>query len=529
MPTVGDVLVDRYELESVLGSGGMASVYQAIDLRLQREVAVKILLPGLAVDPAVATRFEREARALAGAAHPGIVAVFDVETGDRETSREPFYVMELCDGGSLADRLEEAGWLSPTEVVPTIAAIAEGLAAIHAQGLLHRDVKPHNILFCGDRPKLGDFGLARSERPAELTRLTEHGKTLGTLPYLAPELLGGAEPTPASDVYALAVTAYQALTGDLPRPAGSLREMVEGRATIPPPASTIQPTLGAAFDSILASALALEPGARPSVLDLGTGLSAAARDWAAVSAAPAGAVTDPSKDAAAADEAKTAAFAIATVAQPPRPINATTETLILPPAPEPLAPEPADVAPGAAEPAPTPPARTTSPPRTPPRAAPWRLDAVTQRRLLALAGAVVGVAAFVVLAAALSRSLDSAGFFDLASPGATSGSSAPTAPTATPAASQASPALAAVDDVLTAIEAARGGSNGLKGNEANDLVSLAGGVRSALEDGDNEAAREAAADLADRAEKVSKDISDDRRTRLLNAIEALREAIPAGD
>src|SRR5262245_26193622 len=210
MPIVGDLLADRYEIQALLGAGGMASVYRAVDLRLQREVAVKVLLPNLAADPILALRFEREARALAGAAHPGIVAVFDVEPGDPETGREPFYVMELCDGGSLADRIAAAGYLEPPETVATIAAIAEGLAAIHAQGLIHRDVKPLNILFSGDRPKLADFGLARIEHPTDLARLTVDGTTLGTLPYLAPELLGGGGPTTASDVYALGVTAYEA-------------------------------------------------------------------------------------------------------------------------------------------------------------------------------------------------------------------------------------------------------------------------------------------------------------------------------
>ncbi len=519
MPTVGEVLVDRYEIEGVLGAGGMASVYRAIDLRLQREVAVKVLLPGLASDPAVAARFEREARALAGAAHPGIVGVFDVESGDPETGREPFYVMELCDGGSLADRLEETGRLSPPDVVPTIAAIAEGLAAMHAQGLIHRDVKPHNILFCGDRPKLGDFGLARSERPAELTRLTQRGTTLGTLPYLAPELLGGAQPTTASDVYALGVTAYEALTGELPRPAGSLREMVEGRAAIPRLASTVEATLGSAFDEVLGAALAVEPGQRPSPLQFGAALTAAADVWT------------PAADAAEA-AAKTAAIAIAAVPPPAQPVAATTETLVMPAAVEPAAPEPIVAA--ATPPAGAAPTANRAKRVALPRA-PWRPDASTQRRLLGLAGAVVGIAAFVVVAASLDRMLGPSDVFDLPSPGVTASAAATLAATAlpeataTPAASEADPALAAVDDVLAAIESARGGPDGLKGGEANDLVSLAERVRSALEGGDGETANEAAADLEDRAERASRDIDDERRARLLNAIDALREAIPEED
>ncbi|MCI0343835.1 MAG: hypothetical protein L0221_00135 [Chloroflexi bacterium] len=165
----------------------------------------------------------------------------------------------------------------------------------------------------------------------------------------------------------------------------------------------------------------------------------------------------------------------------------------------------------------------------------WRPDASTQRRLLGLAGAVVGIAAFVVVAASLDRMLGPSDVFDLPSPGVTASAAATLAATAlpeataTPAASEADPALAAVDDVLAAIESARGGPDGLKGGEANDLVSLAERVRSALEAGDGETANEAAADLEDRAERASRDIDDERRARLLNAIDALREAIPEED
>src|SRR5688572_31411184 len=123
MPIVGDVLAERYRIDAPIGVGGMASVYRAADLRLERDVAVKVLLPNLAADPALAQRFEREALALAATSHPSVVKVFDVEPGDPATGREPFYVMELCEGGSLADRLAGHGRIRPVELMDVIAAV----------------------------------------------------------------------------------------------------------------------------------------------------------------------------------------------------------------------------------------------------------------------------------------------------------------------------------------------------------------------------------------------------------------------
>ena len=277
---VGDVLAGRYRVLGPLGAGGMASVWQARDLRLGRHVAVKVLLPNLSADPATATRFDREARSLAAVAHPNVVSVFDVEPGDPATGREPFYVMELCDGGSLADRLARSRRLAPGEVAATIGAVADGLADLHRRGIVHRDVKPHNILFSdlasGGRPKLADFGLARTAADG-LDSLTATGTTIGTLAYLAPEVLGGETATPASDVYALAVVAFQALTGALPRPAATVTQVVEARGTPAALVSAVAPELGTAFDDALAPALAPDPAARPDPTQLAAALAAAAR------------------------------------------------------------------------------------------------------------------------------------------------------------------------------------------------------------------------------------------------------------
>src|SRR5688572_25770632 len=190
MPASGDLLAGRYRILAPLGAGGMATVYRANDERLSREVALKILLPNLASDPVVAERFEREARTLAAAAHPGVVSIFDVDAGDPKTGREPFFVMELCPGGSLADRLVDGQRLTPDELIPTLVSVADGLADLHARGVVHRDVKPSNILFASDRAKLADFGLARSDDGA-LDDLTTPGTAVGTMAYLAPEVLAG--------------------------------------------------------------------------------------------------------------------------------------------------------------------------------------------------------------------------------------------------------------------------------------------------------------------------------------------------
>jgi serine/threonine-protein kinase len=278
MPIVGDLLAGRYRIVGPLGAGGMASVWRAHDERLDRDVAIKVLLPNLAADPALAARFDREARALAAAGHPAIVSIFDVEPGDPTTGREPFYVMELCDGGSLADRLA-GGPLPPDDAVHILAAVAEGVAALHDRGIVHRDVKPGNILFCGGRTKLADFGLARPEQATEATALTMAGTVAGTLAYLAPELVSGGQASAASDTYALGVVAFQALTGRLPRPSGSMEEFVatiRGPATI---ASAAAPHLGDAFDGPIAAALATDPRSRQDPLGLAADLVAGLGRW----------------------------------------------------------------------------------------------------------------------------------------------------------------------------------------------------------------------------------------------------------
>ena len=279
MPIIGDVLAARYRIDATLGAGGTAVVYRAHDLRLARDVALKVLLPNLAQDPALAAQFEREARALAAINHPGVVSIFDVEPGDPAAGREPFYVMELCPDGSLADELSAAGGrLPPETVVPIILDVAAGLAAMHARGVIHRDVKPHNILLTSAGAKLADFGLARA---SETTRFTAPGTAVGTLAYLAPELLDGQPASAASDVYGLGVAAFQALTGRLPRPSGSMVDLVDARRLAVTSVSAAAPGIGEAFDAAVGAALDVDPSRRPDARAFANGLKGAMAAWRA--------------------------------------------------------------------------------------------------------------------------------------------------------------------------------------------------------------------------------------------------------
>jgi serine/threonine protein kinase len=190
MSLVGRKLGGRYRLDSILGTGGMATVYRAQDLRLERPVAVKVLSAELAADASFAKRFDREARALAALSHPAVVSVFDV--GEEEG--EPWLVMELVEGETLAERIERSGGIDPTEAIPILISVVQGLGALHAAGFVHRDVKPQNVLLsAAGGARLADFGLVRGRGSRALTA---PGTTLGTLAYLAPEILAGGPPRP---------------------------------------------------------------------------------------------------------------------------------------------------------------------------------------------------------------------------------------------------------------------------------------------------------------------------------------------
>jgi eukaryotic-like serine/threonine-protein kinase len=191
----------------------MAVVYAGTDQRLDRPVAVKFLADNLAADPSAHERFVREGRLAARLSHPGVVAVYDTGT----VSDRPFIVMELVEGQSLADTLAERGRLEQKEVARIGAQLADALQHAHDAGLVHRDVKPANVLAGSNGDvKIADFGIAAAL--GDGTRLTQTGTVLGTASYLAPEQAAGLEVRPSADVYALGVVLYELLTGEPPGP-----------------------------------------------------------------------------------------------------------------------------------------------------------------------------------------------------------------------------------------------------------------------------------------------------------------------
>jgi serine/threonine-protein kinase len=479
MPIVGDILVDRYRIEGVLGAGGMASVYEATDLRLARRVAIKVLAGNLAADPSFASRFDREARAIAAFSHPNVVAVYDVDPGDPATGREPFYVMELGDGGSLADRISGAGKVPPAELVPVIEAVADGLDELHGNGLIHRDVKPHNIVFVAGRPKLADFGIARAGGTVGETTLTVPGETVGTLAYLAPELFSGKPASTASDVYALGVTAFQALTGRVPRSPASIDRLVESLAQPAPLVSSATPELGTTFDQPIARALATDPASRPSASEFAAGLAGAAT--------------------AAEADTEVGLTVVSAVARPNQPLAA------------------ADLE------APAAPARKARAARSAPA-----LDRMFTDWRVVL-GAIVAVIIAVILLAGLSGHLFGGNAKGPSTPRPSASPSISTAPSATPVLTPApsSPILAALDTVDAAIESARGGPDGLNGKDANELAALASTVRQDVTTGNLAAARTDAQALADRAQKLTDKLDSARRDPLLAAIGSLIAALSA--
>ena len=219
------VLGDRYELMDRLGSGGMSNVYRAQDRILERTVAVKVLAEHLSDDDRFVARFRREALAVAKLIHPNIVQVYDTGV-DRGRH---FIVMECVEGRSGAQLLKNEGVLDPETSVEIGVQACAGLEYAHRHGIIHRDVKPGNLMVVGGPVgggpmtcKITDFGIARA---AEQTRITQVGSVVGTAAYLAPEQVRGDEATPATDVYALGVVLYQFLTGRLPYEGSSLAEL----------------------------------------------------------------------------------------------------------------------------------------------------------------------------------------------------------------------------------------------------------------------------------------------------------------
>jgi eukaryotic-like serine/threonine-protein kinase len=271
--TVPTDVAGRYHIERRLGAGGMSTVFMATDTVLERSVAVKLLAEHLADDEAFVARFRREALAAARLQHPNVVQVFD--SGQDPESRRHYIVMEYVDGPSCADLLRERKRLEIDETVQIVRDACHGLDYAHRAGVVHRDVKPGNLLITEEMrtTKLADFGIAKA---AEQTRITQVGSVLGTAAYLSPEQARGDEAGPASDTYSLGVCAYQFLTGRLPHEYASLTELALKQQQDPiVPVAEYRPEVPRELDEAVRLSLEREPASRyASALEFGHAIDA---------------------------------------------------------------------------------------------------------------------------------------------------------------------------------------------------------------------------------------------------------------
>jgi len=250
------VIGGRYELADRIGGGGMADVFRAHDRNLDCDVAVKVMRPAFATDPEFVERFHREAEAMGAIEHPNIVRVLDYGA----SADGPYIVMELVGGGTLWDLMRARGRVDQYVAAQIAAAIADGLEAAHVRGVLHRDLKPDNVLLDVEgRPKIADFGIARL---AAATAITRTGELLGTPQYLAPEQMTGDMVDERADVYALGVILYEMLTGARPTGGRTPSEIVSRRLRVDPrPPSRLIP-ITSALNALVLRALARDPARR---------------------------------------------------------------------------------------------------------------------------------------------------------------------------------------------------------------------------------------------------------------------------
>ncbi|MBR8742265.1 serine/threonine-protein kinase [Nocardiopsis sp. MG754419] len=252
----GTVLSDRYRLEEQIGSGGMGTVWRATDTLLNRSVAVKLLHPAQMAEPTARERFRTEGRITAGLSHPGIAQVYDYG----EEHGRAFLIMELVVSEPLSQVLREQGGLSPDQTLDFVCQAAKALAAAHARGVVHRDIKPGNLLVAEDgQLKLTDFGIARGDMSVTLTQT---GMVMGTAQYISPEQASGRPATGASDLYALGVVAYECLAGQPPFTGDSPVALALAHTRDDPP--PLPEHIPADIDDLVFSLLEKDPEDRPS-------------------------------------------------------------------------------------------------------------------------------------------------------------------------------------------------------------------------------------------------------------------------
>jgi serine/threonine-protein kinase len=260
---VGSTLAGRYQLLSRLGTGGMAHVFQARDLNLQRMVAVKLLREDLIPDPAFHARFLQEARAAANLSHPNIVTIHDFGV----EAHEYFFVMELVGGTDLKTLVRRRQRLDVAETLGIMTQACAGVGYAHRAGLIHCDLKPQNILVAPDgRTKIADFGIARALSTIDPLETSEF--VWGSPQYYAPEQAAGGPPSPASDVYSLGVVLFEALTGRLPFQGDDSSSLAEQHLHAAPPSPRLlNPAIPSALDQIILKVLSKEPAARYRTAD----------------------------------------------------------------------------------------------------------------------------------------------------------------------------------------------------------------------------------------------------------------------
>ena len=258
-----EILNQRYKLEKQLGKGGMAVVYQARDLMLERNVAVKILREDFSKDELFRTRFHQEAMAAASLTHPNIVTVHDFGLD----AERLFIVMEHVPGSDLKMILANRGRFNMNEALPLIIQACAGIGYAHRAGLVHCDIKPHNMLISPDqRLKVTDFGIARAL--ASINPDEESNVVWGSPQYFSPEQASGSAPSPASDVYSLGIVIYQMLTGQLPFKASTHDEFIDQHLKSDPiPPRELNPELPLLLEEIILKILAKEPSARYRTAD----------------------------------------------------------------------------------------------------------------------------------------------------------------------------------------------------------------------------------------------------------------------